>query len=91
MTNDGFIVIFDDQGGMIQPLQLNTSEGMPKGGILDWVEEIVCVFNSRAEARAAIIRTHHYAKAFGVVDLPLGSLCKIWRVERFEKETQPDE
>ena len=77
----GFMVVQDDQQGMICPLGLDTSgQQLPELGILGW--ENPFVFLSRGDARAAITRTHHYAKAFDLDDLPIKEFCKIIKVQR---------
>lgn len=74
----GFIVIeyCDDYE---QVLALDTSDGMPSGGVLVWAygKHKRAVFSDRKSARAAITRTYHYAKAFGNIDLPEKQYCKI--------------
>lgn len=81
----GFMVIQDDQQGMIIPLGLDITadyddQQLPELGVLGW--ETPFVFLSRKEARAAITRTHHYAKAFDRDDLPLKEFCRIVKVQR---------
>ena len=79
-TTIGFIVVFDDQLGFVQPLSLNTDTDMPKEGILSWSTPFF-VFRSRVTARAAINRTHHYAKAYEDDDFPMKCFCRIEKLE----------
>lgn len=62
-----------------QILCLKTGEEMPAGGILCWPGEgfVMRVFANRRQARSAINRTHHYAKAFDSTDMPEKKYCKI--------------
>lgn len=63
-----------------QILSLVTRSGLPALGVLEWSDErdLRTIFKSRAEARQAIKRTDHYAKAFGLEgDLPQGKYCVI--------------
>lgn len=52
-----------------QALSLRTGKDLPPGGVLDWGSP-AAVFTTRAAARAAINRTHHYALAFGLTSGP---------------------
>jgi hypothetical protein len=65
-----------------QLLCLRVREGEPPGGILDW-GGTAYLFSSRAEASAAIYRTHHYRHAFNIsaAMLPEKCNCKIKAVE----------
>lgn len=68
-----------------QILSLVTRPGLPPLGILEWSDnrDLRTLFETRAEARAAIVRTDHYAKAFGRQDkLPQGKDCVIVPVRR---------
>lgn len=51
-----------------QGLRLILGSALPKGGILNWINhntnQAMAVFETRANARAAIERTDHYRKAF---------------------------
>lgn len=62
-----------------QVLALDTSKGLPDGGILTWAQGrmIRTFFQSRAGAREAIKRTEHYRLAFGRTDLPEKAYCRI--------------
>lgn len=63
-----------------QALGLRTGDGLPKGGILDWADrknDARAMFDSHANARAAIDRTEHYRLAYGRTDLPEKKLCRI--------------
>lgn len=59
-----------------QILGLVIADGYPPGGVLDWTKGPRAMFPSRAEARAAIVRTDHYRLAFGA-RLPERKLCRI--------------
>ena len=74
----GFIVI-EYCEDWEQVLCLKTSEELPEKGILTWPNEGFDrhIFTSRKDARDAINRTHHYAKAFGYSDMPEKTHCKI--------------
>ena len=63
-----------------QTLRLRVCDGDPPGGILDWGEN-ACLFPSRSEARAAIVRTEHYRLAFNDTGLPEKRFCKVKAVE----------
>lgn len=69
-----------------QPLGLDTSAGMPKGGVLEWTDGPRAIFTSHKAAREAIARTDHYRQAFGT-NHPERKFCKIVRVRMVE--TQP--
>lgn len=74
----GYIVVDQcEEWEMI--LCLETGEQLPEDGILCWPGDGFHrhVFSSRKEARAAINRTHHYAKSFGYTNMPEKALCKI--------------
>jgi len=63
-----------------QALGLVKNESTPPDGILDWTDGKavkVALFPSRASARAAVTRTHHYAHAFGRTNLPQKQNCRI--------------
>lgn len=64
-----------------QILSLVRQAGYPEDGILEWPDinkPKATVFASRKDARAAIDRTHHYAKAYGLENhLPDKKLCVI--------------
>lgn len=63
-----------------QLLALRVDAGTPALGVLDWRKKNHpgTLFGTRAAARAAITRTEHYRKAFGLGDqLPLAKNCKI--------------
>jgi len=74
----GFIVIevCDDYE---QILALEVEDNLPDGGVLVWAEGNLkrTVFSERKDARSAIERTYHYAKAFNRTDLPIKAYCKI--------------
>lgn len=77
MSQDYVVIEFCED--LEQILALYTDKDLPPGGILVWAEGRLkrTVFPDRKSARAAIERTHHYAKAFGRDDLPDRSSCKI--------------
>jgi len=62
-----------------QILALNMANTLPPGGLLEWPTKRLksCVFPTRKDARAAIERTHHYAKAYGLTDLPERQYCIV--------------
>ena len=74
----GFIVV-ESAEDFEQVLCLETGDNMPDGGILGWQNEGFNrhVFATRKDARNAINRTYHYAKAFGYTNMPEKQYCKI--------------
>lgn len=74
-----------------QILGLDDGENMPPGGILAWRDSYprdpCAIFADRKAARAAIVRTTHYAAAFGRTDLPERILCRIDPVRMVEEAT----
>lgn len=63
-----------------QFLRLRCDDKTPELGVLDWrgKSDPGAIFVTRAAARAAITRTEHYRKAFGLGEtLPLAKNCKI--------------
>lgn len=62
-----------------QILCLEQGDHLPLAGLLTWPGEGFerHIFSVRSDARAAIERTHHYAKAFGFVNMPEKQYCKI--------------
>lgn len=86
----GYVVMDTSDDGMIeQGLVLDGYEGYPPGGLLDWRSEVskgarIAIFATRSEAREAIERTHHYAKAWGHKGYPDRKFCKIVPVEMIE-------
>lgn len=73
-----------------QALVLRTGSDLPPGGILDWSrrkpQEARAVFESAAQARAAITRTNRYRLAFARKDLPERKFCKVVPVVFVEDE-----
>lgn len=68
-----------------QWLALDSSDELfPVEGVLTWPTTQVppVVFETRREARAAIERTHHFVKAFGVEGFPERRDCTVRRVVR---------
>lgn len=76
----GFLVI-EHSEEFEQPLGLNTSEGMPPGGVLTWTDGPRAIFPNREIAREAINRTDHYRQAFSPNFWPNKKHCKIVPVE----------
>ena len=78
----GYIVV---ESGMDfeQVLCLEKTDEYPEEGILGWQGEGFTrhVFANRKLAREAIIRTHHYAKAFNYTGMPEKQNCRIHPVE----------
>ena len=72
----GFLVI-DHAEDWEQPLGLNTSKGMPPGGVLEWTDGPRAIFPDRKTAREAINRTDHYRQAFSPDFWPNKKFCKI--------------
>lgn len=74
----GFLVI-ESSEDYEQILALDTSDGLPYGGILTWAQAglIRTLFSTRADAREAIKRTEHYRLAFGRADLPVRAYCRV--------------
>lgn len=62
-----------------QFLCLAIEGGLPDGGLLTWRGEgyVYHIFPNRKEARAAIDRTHYYAKAYNIDSMPEKKYCKI--------------
>lgn len=85
MSADGY-VLFEHCEDYEQALRIETGPDMPPAGVLGWRGngQAATVFRTRQEARAAIERTHHWAKAFGREDYPEKRHCKVVAV-RFEK------
>lgn len=74
------IVVIESCDNYEQILALDLSPGKPSGGILTWAGGVRLprvFFATRQDARAAIRRTGHYAKAFGLTNLPDPKLCRI--------------
>lgn len=70
-----------------QGLGLRTGGNLPAGGVLEWASDtrnVVAMFRTRSAARAAINRTHHYSKAFGLPDMPQRENCKVVRCREVE-------
>ena len=71
-----------------QPLGIRTGDRFPDRGVLDWLSvsgvKAIASFPTRALARAAINRTHHYAQAYGLRELPKKGCCDIRPVEEVE-------
>lgn len=61
-----------------QCLGLDTSDGMPPGGVLTW-SDVVVLFPTRSAARRAISRTEHYRLAFNDAKLPEKRFCSVKR------------
>ena len=74
----GYVVV-DRCEDWEQILCLETSDYVPSEGILCWPGEGFNrhIFIDRKQAREAINRTHHYAKAFGYTNMPEKTNCKI--------------
>jgi hypothetical protein len=74
----GFVVIeaCDDYE---QILALDIGKDKPEGGILVWADakHPRVFFPTRTAARNAITRTHYYAKAFGLANLPEKADCRV--------------
>ena len=83
----GFMVL-DSAEMYEQPLRLVFGDDIPPLGILEWRDkpsDATTVFASRADARAAIDRTHHYARAFCPSSPglhPQRECCKVVMVAR---------
>ncbi len=85
-SNAGYLVM-EHCEDWEQPLRIDERKDLPPGGILDWKgSKAATVFRSRKGARAAIERTHHYARAFGLKDLPERAFCKIVPVQYVTQE-----
>lgn len=77
-----------------QVLSLVVKPGYPEDGILEYADDrdVRTVFRSRKEAREAIERTTHYARAFGRYEgfnaLPSAKICRVVPVRSvtFKKE-----
>jgi hypothetical protein len=90
---EGFLVV-EACEDFEQVLSLVVKPDYPPDGILEFSDErdVKTVFRSRKEAREAISRTTHYARAFGRYDgfnsLPLAKHCRIVPVRSvtFKKE-----
>lgn len=65
-----------------QVLCLETGDNKPKDGILCWPDEGFDrhIFTDKKQARAAINRTYHYAKAFEYTNMPEKTYCLIKQV-----------
>ncbi len=76
----GFLVV-DSCEEWALPLRLVHDEGMPESGILSWQDtsrDAVSLFQTRASARAAIQRTHHWGLAVGAPGMwPSRLGCKV--------------
>jgi len=74
----GYVVI-ESCENYEQILCLETGEGIPDNGILCWAGEGFerHIFPDRKQARGAINRTYHYAKAFEYTNMPEKKYCKI--------------
>lgn len=74
----GFIVLESCEHYQ-QVLALDTSKGLPDGGILTWADRRLSrvFFGTRKAAREAIKRTEHYRLAFGRPDLPEKANCRV--------------
>lgn len=74
----GFVVI-EAAESYEQILALDTSNGLPDGGILTWADDrkLRTFFPTRTAAREAIKRTEHYRLAFGRTDLPEKTYCRV--------------
>jgi len=92
-SNDGFLVL-EACEDYEQVLSLVVKPGYPEDGILEFPDDrdIRTVFRSRKEAREAIERTTHYARAFGRYEgfnaLPCAKHCRVVPVRSvtFKKE-----
>ena len=64
----GMIAMDMGPDGLGQLMTLRTGSEHPRGGIIDWCDdnEPAFVFPDRQEAKAAIERTYHYKRAFGL-------------------------
>ncbi len=69
-----------------QPLRLLSGAVLPSEGVLDWGDP-VALFPTRAAAREAIQRTHHYAMAFQRDGLPEKKFCQIRKARVVEPRT----
>lgn len=80
MKTIGFVVL-EACEDYEQVLVLREGKALPRGGILDWADvrskSPRAMFRTRAEARAAIIRTEHYRLAFGLTNLPEKQFCSV--------------
>lgn len=92
MKTLGYVVI-DACEDFEQILCLVRKPGYPPSGLLDWIDsrdssKRRTVFSTRAAARAAVERTHHYALAFGTDMLPKRGQCQIEPVVFFDAEVE---
>lgn len=80
-TAIGFVVV-DAAEDWEQVLALETGEGLPEMGILDWRADRsrAFVFKTRQDAKAAIARTDHYRQAFSTQH-PNKQNCRIVMLE----------
>ena len=79
----GYLVV-DHAENWEQPLRLIKGDELPPDGILVWRAEpnhAATAFATRADARAAIVRTDHYRLAFADSSIPEKRFCKIVPVE----------
>lgn len=80
MKPSGYLVV-ESCEDYEQVLMLSTGKELPDGGILDWANDRMrtarTMFQTRADAVAAINRTEHYRLAFGRKNLPEKKLCSV--------------
>lgn len=74
-----------------QVLALDHAPAFPRHGILIWADSKRkrAVFETRAQARAAVERTEHYRLAFDRADLPARAYCRIEPVRFVGIEDEP--
>lgn len=74
-----------------QVLALDHADAFPLHGILTWADpkRKRAVFETRAQARAAVERTEHYRLAFDRTDLPVRAYCRIEPVRFVGIEDSP--
>lgn len=88
--NKGFVVI-ESCDDYEQILGLEKGDGLPDGGVLTWADSNspMVAFPTRAEARAAINRTHHYVMAFNSLDAPEKKFCKVAPINIIAGDSKP--
>lgn len=76
MSSAAGFLVFERGLDFEQCLALRTGPNLPRGGILDWGKP-AALFQTRADARAAIARTEHYRLAFGATSMPEKRQCFV--------------
>lgn len=73
-----------------QILALDIGPDKPPGGVLTWaakgIGKGIVFFGTKPEARAAIARTEHYRKAFGLNTPPEKKFCSVQLIARVHRE-----